>query len=57
LFGKAVETAFPQVLIFFIKNYFFILSDPFNMLILKIIFKKLKKYYFDVFLNEKHFKP
>jgi len=28
----------------------------FNILILKIIFKKIKKYYFYIFLNKKHFK-
>jgi hypothetical protein len=29
--------------------------DGFNVLVLKIFF--LKKYYFDVFPNEKHFEP
>jgi hypothetical protein len=33
----------------------FMFSDRFDMLILKIIFKN-KKYYFDAFINEKHFK-
>ena len=28
----------------------------FDTLILKIIFKKLKKYYFNIFLNKNHFK-
>jgi len=30
--------------------------DHFDALITKIIFKNKKKYYFDIFLNEKHFK-
>jgi hypothetical protein len=30
--------------------------DHFNALISKIIFKKIKKYYFNIFQNEKHFK-
>jgi hypothetical protein len=29
--------------------------DYFDALISKIIFKKLKKYYFNIFLSEKHF--
>jgi len=32
------------------------LSNHFDMLMSKIIFKKEKKYYFNVFLSEKHFK-
>jgi hypothetical protein len=32
-------------------------SNRFNTLTLKIIFKKLKTYYFNVFLNKKYFKP
>ena len=31
-------------------------SDHFDILISKMIFKKYKKYYFDVFSSEKHFK-
>jgi len=30
--------------------------DCFDLLILKINFKKLKKYYYDIFLNKKYFK-
>jgi hypothetical protein len=29
--------------------------DRFDVLILKIIFKKIKKYHFDAFRHEKHF--
>ena len=29
--------------------------DYFNMLILKIIFKKIKKYYFNIFPSKKYF--
>jgi len=35
---------------------FLVFLDHFDVLISKIIFKKLKKYYFNTFLNEKHFK-
>ena len=31
-------------------------SDRFDMLMLKIIFKNKKKYYFNIFPNKKHFK-
>jgi hypothetical protein len=34
---------------------FFMFSDRFDMLMLKIIFKN-KKYYFDAFINENYFK-
>jgi len=37
------------------KINFFMLFDYFNMLILKIIFLKIKKY-FNLFLNKKYFK-
>jgi len=33
-----------------------VFSNHFNALISKIIFKKLKKYYFNIFPSEKHFK-
>jgi hypothetical protein len=36
-------------------NFFLYFSDCFNVMILKINFKKLKKY-FDIFLNKKYFK-
>jgi len=45
---------------FFLKKIgfnliFFMFSDRFDMLMLKIIFKN-KKYYFDAFINENYFK-
>jgi hypothetical protein len=43
-------------LIFFIKLIFFMFSGDFDAFMLKIIFKKLKKYYFNVFLSKKYFK-
>jgi len=42
---------------FFLQiNIFLVFLNHFDALILKIIFKKSKKYYFDIFLIEKHFK-
>jgi hypothetical protein len=35
-------------------NYFFIILDCFDVLMLKIIFKN-KKFYFNIFINKKHF--
>jgi hypothetical protein len=32
-------------------------SNGFNILILKMIFKKIKKHHFDAFLCEKYFEP
>jgi hypothetical protein len=37
-------------------NIFLVFLDHFDTLITKIIFKNKKIYYFDTFLNEKHFK-
>ena len=31
--------------------------DLFNVLMLKIILKKLKQIYFNIFINKKYFKP
>jgi hypothetical protein len=43
--------------IFLTSNlYFFMISDYFDTLISKIIFKKYKKYYFNAFPNKKHLK-
>jgi len=40
---------------FCLRLNFFMFCNRFDVLMTKIIF--LKKYYFDVFLSEKHFKP
>jgi hypothetical protein len=48
-FGKKIER-------FFLKLLFFIFLDRFDMLILKINFKKYKKNYFNIFSNKKYFK-
>jgi len=37
-------------------NIFLVILDHFNMLMLKIILKNFKKYYFIIFMSEKHFK-
>jgi hypothetical protein len=47
-----VQTMFFINLIFLLKINFLCVLNYFNVLILKIIFKK---YYFDVFQHEKHF--
>jgi hypothetical protein len=50
-FGNAVQTAFSKILIFFlqkIKNFLYVL-DRFDVLISKMIFKKIKKNHFDIF--------
>jgi len=44
VFGNAVQTAFPQILIFLLKINFFMFSDYFDVLMSKIIFKKWKKF-------------
>ena len=38
------------------KSIFLYVLDRFDALILKIILKKIKKYHFDIFQHEKHFK-
>jgi hypothetical protein len=40
----------------FLTEIFFMFSDCFNVLMLKIIFKKIKKNYFNTFLTKKYFK-
>jgi len=45
----------PLNLNFFFK-FFLMFLNRFDMLISKIIFLKIKKYYFNVFLNKKHSK-
>jgi hypothetical protein len=52
-----VQTAFPKNSFFFVKiNFFLYVSDRFDVLISKMIFKKWKKHHFDAFFHEKHFK-
>ena len=42
--------------IYFFKNYvLFIFLYWFDTIILKIIFLKIKKYYFNIFLNKRYF--
>jgi uncharacterized membrane protein len=36
-------------------NIFLMFSNHFNVLMSKIIFKKYKKYYFNIFPSKKHF--
>jgi hypothetical protein len=55
-----VSKAFLKTIKFFYFFYFkliffLVFSDHFDALISKIIFKKLKKKYFDAFPSEKHF--
>jgi hypothetical protein len=42
VFGNAVQTAFPKILIFFLLKmiFFFLFSNRFDVLMSKIIFKK-----------------
>ena len=50
------QLVFLKINIFLLKiNIFFYVLNHFDGLILKIILKKLKKYYFDTFQHEKHF--
>ena len=44
-----------KINLFLLKN-FVCVFDSFDVLISKIIFKKIKKYHFDVFWHEKYFK-
>jgi hypothetical protein len=54
-FGNAVQTAFLKNFNFFYKNFFLYILDRFDALILKIIFKKIKKHHFDAFQHGKYF--
>jgi len=47
---------FQKVHFVLLKINFLYILDHFDALISKIIFKKLKKYYFNIFQHEKHFK-
>jgi hypothetical protein len=56
LFGSAIEPAFDQILIFFAKiecGLYFL--DRFDVLVSKMIFKKMKKHHWHVFRHEKLF--
>jgi len=49
-----ISKAFKKKIYLLQINMFFVFLDHFNVLILKIILKN-KKYYFNIFLSEKHF--
>jgi len=57
LYGNAVETIIFSNLFIFVKNYFLMFLYCFDVLISKIIFLKIKRHHFNIFLNEKHFEP
>jgi len=52
---ESVCTVFSKILKNNYLKYFFLYR--FNVLVSKLIFKKIKKFYFNVFLRKKHFKP
>ena len=52
--GNMIGHVFLKILFFLFKIYFFKFLDYFDVLILKINFKKLKKYYLYAFLRKKN---
>jgi len=57
IWKRGVNRVFLKKFNFLFKIIFFMFLNSFDMLILKIIFLKIKKLYFNVFLSEKHFEP
>jgi len=50
---ESVCTVFSKILKINYLKYFFLFSYRFNVLVSKLIFKKIKKIYFNVFLSKK----
>jgi hypothetical protein len=54
VFENACKPRYLKYYLFFKRNFFFMFLYYFDMLISKIIFNKIKKNYFDGFLNKKN---